>query len=674
MLSHKALSLISAYLNGPVPAFESPRSEKTATKPVLKKNESRVRAIIFSKDRPGQLFACLSSASLCISGIEEWIVIYLATNNSSLKRYREACSRCRTLAIYNTIRFIKQENESTFARDLLLALNSGEVDATTDFVWFQVDDAVHYRGWNARDVAEVLNSKPDVLCVHTKLWKGATRCHPAGDTTMVKPPSSIITSGNQQQFCLFDRNKGDGSFDWNYAFDLSGGLYRLEDVQELLSAIPPQEVTNPNMFESLGNQYIVSLAILKPLSACFDLSQPVFSLVTLNRTQQSYLNPVYESKYKSTPPWEQLTDDLFNHPLDLERYQQASSTYDSVHIGDLFLNKLSTTNSLVDASVLIPCRNAEATLSRAIQSILNQDCGPYRVEIVVVDDASEDASAFIASSFHPRVRLFSRLKSNKSVAQCLDYGLQFCRGRFIVRMDADDEALPGRIRAQLDEMCKRPSLGVLGTQCLITNRQNGIQSNQLRRANTPIGPASVAWSLFFYCPLVHPSVCIRKTVLEEMGGYSASNHSEQVMEDLALWFRLVTDDKRKWELDNLEITGLVLNKSSDSVTSKWNKQESDEMYARVAVEHLKQRCRRPGVDNVDELTVHLWMIVCHPDRYFSAGEQINLPLILAVLDELSNSIISEYQHSSYNDEDMEFVRRDTEARKLELVHLFQSQV
>jgi glycosyltransferase involved in cell wall biosynthesis len=359
--------------------------------------------------------------------------------------------------------------------------------------------------------------------------------------------------------------------------------------------------------------------------------------------------------YGPSAPWECLTNDLFTHPLDFPKYREASILYDSVHIGDLFLieNMKNTSRGVVDASVLIPCRNAELTLARAIGSILDQDFGEHNVEIVVVDDASEDASPFIATVFSDKIRLFRRPRNEGGIAGCLDFGLQKCRGDVIIRMDADDEALPGRILSQLGEMAQRPALGVLGTQCFICHQAQ--QPGSLGKAPAPVGPASVFWSLFFYCPLVHPSVCLRKKAVEDVGGYSKSGER---MEDLALWHILASTGK--WELDNLDILGLVLHKSPNSVTSKWNIRDSDEAFARMAVAHLKQKCPEAA-----PLSHSVWMAVCHPDRYAKAISKAELQLAIQVLEILCKSITEEYKHES-SEEDLEFVQRDCEARKVEL--------
>ncbi len=86
---------------------------------------------------------------------------------------------------------------------------------------------------------------------------------------------------------------------------------------------------------------------------------------------------------------------------------------------------------MVKASVIVPARNAVATLPRTLEALTHQDFeGAY--EVLVIDDGSTDGTADLARSFAPLVRTFSQPASgpavarNRGVAESAGPALAFC--------------------------------------------------------------------------------------------------------------------------------------------------------------------------------------------------------------------------------------------------------
>lgn len=96
-------------------------------------------------------------------------------------------------------------------------------------------------------------------------------------------------------------------------------------------------------------------------------------------------------------------------------------------------------------SVVIPCFNGAQYLGEAIQSALTQTYPP--VEIIVVDDGSEDNSAEIAESFGPPVRVLRQANSGESVAR--NKAWELTTGDWIALLDADDRWLPEKLARQI---------------------------------------------------------------------------------------------------------------------------------------------------------------------------------------------------------------------------------
>jgi Glycosyltransferases involved in cell wall biogenesis len=94
-------------------------------------------------------------------------------------------------------------------------------------------------------------------------------------------------------------------------------------------------------------------------------------------------------------------------------------------------------------SVLIPCWNAERTLERALDSVLEERALP--IECIVVDDASTDGTADVALAIARRDErvVVVRLPENAGVSNARNRGLEQIRGAWLTMLDADDRFVPG---------------------------------------------------------------------------------------------------------------------------------------------------------------------------------------------------------------------------------------
>lgn len=88
--------------------------------------------------------------------------------------------------------------------------------------------------------------------------------------------------------------------------------------------------------------------------------------------------------------------------------------------------------------VVIPCFNAETTLQRAVQSVLNQ---PQLGVLWIVDDCSTDGTASLANAFaaqFPDKIRVENMPKNGGVAKARNWGALQSQAEFIAFLDADD--------------------------------------------------------------------------------------------------------------------------------------------------------------------------------------------------------------------------------------------
>ena len=94
-----------------------------------------------------------------------------------------------------------------------------------------------------------------------------------------------------------------------------------------------------------------------------------------------------------------------------------------------------------DISLLIPVFNCELYIERAIRSALQNKILSPNLEIVVIDDCSNDQTPKILQKFEKKIKLV-RHKQNLGLPSALNTGILESSGQFIVRLDADDFILP----------------------------------------------------------------------------------------------------------------------------------------------------------------------------------------------------------------------------------------
>jgi glycosyltransferase involved in cell wall biosynthesis len=177
----------------------------------------------------------------------------------------------------------------------------------------------------------------------------------------------------------------------------------------------------------------------------------------------------------------------------------------------------------------MPLYNAERFVMEAVQSILHQRYTDF--ELIVVDDGSTDeGAALVASIGDDRIRLIRQ--PNKGIAAALNTGLALARGALIARMDADDVALAHRLDAQVAFMDVHPDVGLLGTWATIEDQEG----RPLGVFDHPTDHATISYRLLFDAPFVHPSMMIRRHLLDTYGGYDGD---ATIFEDHDLWRRLV---------------------------------------------------------------------------------------------------------------------------------------
>lgn len=179
-------------------------------------------------------------------------------------------------------------------------------------------------------------------------------------------------------------------------------------------------------------------------------------------------------------------------------------------------------------SVVIPVRNATATLGRAIESVLAQTLPAH--EIIVVDDASTDGSAAAANTY-PMVKNVA-LGSARGAAAARNAGIQAAQGEWVAFLDADDEWLPEKLRRQAARI--EPGQSMI----FCASEEFGPDGKSLGDTfrGRPVCCTADAWKALLKTNFVAtPTVMAPRTLLQQLGGF---DEKLPLGEDQDMWIRL----------------------------------------------------------------------------------------------------------------------------------------
>lgn len=176
----------------------------------------------------------------------------------------------------------------------------------------------------------------------------------------------------------------------------------------------------------------------------------------------------------------------------------------------------------------MPVYNAAKYLDASIKSIFNQTFSNF--EFIIINDCSIDNSKKIIKSYDDkRIRYYENYK-NLGIAATLNHGLELSKGKYIVRMDADDISLPKRIEKQIDFMETNSKTGICGTYC----KTFGLFEKEFFY---PTLHSEILKAILTYNPIAHPTAIFRNDFFKKFKlNYSVKY---KYCEDYELWTRAI---------------------------------------------------------------------------------------------------------------------------------------
>lgn len=159
--------------------------------------------------------------------------------------------------------------------------------------------------------------------------------------------------------------------------------------------------------------------------------------------------------------------------------------------------------------------NAEKYIGLAIESILDQTYSNF--EFVIVEDCSKDKTWQIIQKYSRLDKRIIALKNEKNLnaGGSSNKGLQVCKGKYIVRMDADDWSFRERIQRQVEFMESNPYIVCSGGALVICDEN----LKQIGVRQYPTSNKEIATQILRLNPVPHPASIWRNDAIKKTAGY-----------------------------------------------------------------------------------------------------------------------------------------------------------
>lgn len=213
-------------------------------------------------------------------------------------------------------------------------------------------------------------------------------------------------------------------------------------------------------------------------------------------------------------------------------------------------------------SIVMPVYNAEQYISEAIDSIINQSMPDWEL-IIINEPTTTDLTNEIVKRYiekDNRIKLIVN-KSRLGISKSLNVGLRLAKGKYIARMDADDISLQNRLEEQVKYMEAHPEIGISG--CDYEVKGESWKSNLL------VDEEEIKADLLFFVPLRHPTIIMRKDMLDK----NNLEYSESFLaaEDYDLFVR----SKKYFKISNLDKKLLIYRRHENATVYRMLKEGAE---------------------------------------------------------------------------------------------------
>jgi glycosyltransferase involved in cell wall biosynthesis len=168
-----------------------------------------------------------------------------------------------------------------------------------------------------------------------------------------------------------------------------------------------------------------------------------------------------------------------------------------------------TRDELPLVSIVTPTFNQCHFLRETIESVLGQNYP--RVEYLVLDDGSTDATPRILSEYTGRVVWESQ--PNMGQTQTINKGWQHCHGEIVTWLNSDDTLLPDALEKVVAHFRQHPEVDIVFGDSLFTEEDG----TPIEQSKSRVGFDYKKFVVECENPIAQPSAFIRRCVVDNVG-------------------------------------------------------------------------------------------------------------------------------------------------------------
>ncbi len=210
---------------------------------------------------------------------------------------------------------------------------------------------------------------------------------------------------------------------------------------------------------------------------------------------------------------------------------------------------------MTKVTVYSPCYNYADYARQAIESVVAQSFTDW--ELIVIDDGSTDGSLDVLNEYagHPQIRIVAQ--ENKGLNVTNNIALRLARGKYVMRLDADDYLDENALLVLSKALDTRPEVGLVYPDYFHVDKKGGILELVRRKK---IGEEVELFDL----PAHGACTMFRRDVLLQLEGYLEDYSCQDGYE---LWLRFI----RRFSPYNVNIPLFYYRQHGTNLTSKQNR-------------------------------------------------------------------------------------------------------
>jgi CMP-N-acetylneuraminic acid synthetase len=210
-------------------------------------------------------------------------------------------------------------------------------------------------------------------------------------------------------------------------------------------------------------------------------------------------------------------------------------------------------------------------LEQSIQSILKQTFQNF--ELLIIDDGSSDNSRDIIRRYDELDRVYCIFQSNKGLNKTNNVALKFSRGKYLIRLDADDYMDEHALEIMVSDLEQNPECAIVFPDYYLIDEKGNI-TGQIRRHdfNREVSLADQ--------PAHGACTMIRRDILIRIGGYIEKFDRQDGYD---LWLRIIG----KYPVSNINLPLFYYRQHGRNLTS--SEEKLLKTRAEIKAQHVRDR-------------------------------------------------------------------------------------